>query len=160
MTSTSAPATPKAPGLSESQFLDKQVEDAKLAMAHTWADLKHSLSRNADVRLWTKQYPWIATGTAVVAGLAAGYALTPRDRDEAQEMWEKFKAKLASAPKETAAQAGAAAQPQPSILGSILREAIKLAGPLVASLVAANVAGEEVSSHNGKDNSDAPADSQ
>ena len=35
-------------------------------------------------------------GTAIGAGFAAGYFLTPRDRDEAEEMWEKIKEKFAS----------------------------------------------------------------
>jgi hypothetical protein len=123
--------------LSESEYLAKEAEDAKQAVRHTLDDLKHSLATTADVRQWTKKYPWIATGTAIAAGVAAGYVLTPRDRDEAREMWEKLKEKLSAAQAEAPAAAQvAAAQQQPSLLGTILRETIKLAGPIIAGVVA------------------------
>src|SRR5256885_5718799 len=108
--------------LSESDYLAKQAEDARLAMATAWADLKHSLANGADVRNWTKQYPWIATSTALAAGVAAGYFLTPRDKDEFQEMWEKLKDKLTGARNDPNAvyveptRGGAAPQQQPSML--------------------------------------------
>lgn len=130
----------RIPPISESAYLAHQARAAQDAMRHSLEGLKHSLTSAADVRLWTKQYPWIATATALAAGAAAGYALTPRDRDEFREMWEKLKEKMASVPSSGGAGAGAppqAASPQSSILGSILREAIKLAGPLVATAVAA-----------------------
>src|SRR5438270_4428503 len=96
-TSTSGPTQPterqkdketKAPG-SEADYLAQQAADAQLAMAQAWEDLKHSLSTGVDVKQWTARYPWIATGTALAAGVAAGYLLTPRDRDEAAEMLAK-----------------------------------------------------------------------
>lgn len=124
-------------GLSESEFLAREAEDAKRAVRHTLDDLKHSLATTADVRQWTKKYPWIAAGTAIAAGVAAGYVLTPRDRDEAREMWEKLKEKLTAAQAEVPAEAQVAAtKQQSSLLGTILREAIKLAGPIIAGVVA------------------------
>jgi hypothetical protein len=141
--------------LSESEFLARQAEDARLAMGHAWADLKHSLASGVDVRNWTKQYPWIATSTALAAGVAAGYLLTPRDKDEFREMWEKLKDKLAGSRTDPNAvyveptRGGAAPQQQPSVLGSIVREALKSAMPLVTSMLGAAVGGSEASSHNG-----------
>src|SRR5438067_535727 len=81
----------------ESQYLAAQAADARLAMDQTLADLKRSLTGTVDVRLWTRQFPWIATALAAGGGVAAGYFLTPRDRDEAREMWEKLKEKFTSA---------------------------------------------------------------
>src|SRR5438270_3385201 len=109
-TSTSGPTRPteaqkdketKAPG-SEADYLAKQAADAQAAMARAFEDLKHSFAAGADVKQWTSRYPWIATGTALAAGVAAGYLLTPRDRDEAAEMWEKLKEKLSGTSKEDA----------------------------------------------------------
>src|SRR5689334_6655106 len=84
--------------LSESDFLARQAEDAKLAMARAWDDLKHALSSGVDIRLWTKRYPWLATSSALAGGVALGYLLTPRDKDELKEMWEKLKDKLSGSP--------------------------------------------------------------
>src|SRR4051812_27036814 len=78
----------KKPALTEAQYLEKQAAEARAAIEKVVGDIKHSLAGTADPRAWTKQYPWIATATAIGAGFAAGYFLTPRDRDEAQEMWE------------------------------------------------------------------------
>jgi hypothetical protein len=143
--------------LSESEFLAKQAEDARLAMGHAWADLKHSLASGVDVRNWTKQYPWIATSTAMAAGVAAGYLLTPRDKDEFREMWEKLKDKLAGGARtdpnavyvEPTRGGVAAPQQQPSLLGSIVRESLKSVMPLVTSMLGAAVGGGEAASHNG-----------
>lgn len=139
-TSSSGPASDgkHSPALTESQYLAQQADKAQEAMRHTLEDLKHTLTSSADVRLWTKKYPWIATATALAAGVAAGYALTPRDKDEVREMWEKLKDTMTSAKAEATTTAGTPppATPQASILGSILKEAIKMAGPLLASFVA------------------------
>lgn len=153
----------KPPGaLSEAEYLARQAEDARLAMARAWGDLKHSLASGADVRLWAQRYPWIATSTALAAGVALGYALTPRDRDEFQEMWEKLKEKLSGAGKDGKAvyveAAGAKpAQPHPSLLGTILREAVKSVVPLVTSMVGAAIGGAEATSHNGHDEEPNPS---
>src|SRR5947209_19940254 len=110
-TSTSAPDSPRSGGggggddphakkaapPAEGDFLAQQAEDAQVAMAAAWTDLKHALASGADIRAWTKRYPWFAAGGALAAGVAAGYLLTPRDKDEAKELWEKLKAKLAGA---------------------------------------------------------------
>ena len=140
-TSGSARANPepaiKKDGRTEAQFLAVQAADAKVAMDKTWTDLKHSITNNADVRLWTQQYPWIATAAAVAAGVAAGYTITPRSRDEALEMWEQLKEKFKAVevpPADPSTQTAAAAPPQPSVFGMILKEALKVAAPLLASL--------------------------
>jgi len=104
-------------------------------MAAAWEDAKRALTSGVDVRLWTKQYPWLATGTALAAGIAAGYVLTPRDKDEFKEMWEKLKDKLAGAKADAdavyveAKHGGAPAPQQPSMLGSLIREALKAGLP-------------------------------
>jgi hypothetical protein len=142
--------------LSEQEFLAKEAEQARLAMAQAWADLKHSLASGVDVRNWTKQYPWIATSTAMAAGVAAGYFLTPRDKDEFKEMWEKLKEKLSGPHADPSAvyvdpARAAAPQQRSSLLGSILREAVKTATPLVTSMVGAAIRGGQAASHNGHD---------
>jgi hypothetical protein len=137
----------------ESAFLAAQAEDAKLAMARAWEDLKHALANGVDIRLWTKRYPWLATSGALAGGVALGYFLTPRDKDEFKEMWEKLRDKLSrSAAKDdkavyVEAPTGAAGKAQePSLLHTILREAIKGVVPLVTAIASA---GPDPASHNG-----------
>jgi hypothetical protein len=142
-TSSSAPAAPdkKAPSkptLTEAQYLADQAAAAQEAMQRTWADIKHSLGHSADVRAWAKKYPWIATATAVAAGVATGYVLTPRDKNEFYEMWESLKDKLTpTAPDAEEVAATTNNPPPPSLFSTLLKEAIKLAGPLVSGYVAA-----------------------
>ena len=138
---TSEPEVPAEPNgkkpasLSEADFLAKQAADASAAMRNAWADLKRTLVHSADVRAWAQKYPWLTTGAAVAVGVVAGYALTPRDRDEVREMWESFKDKLAGVKEEAAKEP---APPRPSMLSTLMREAIKVAGPLLTTLVAAH----------------------
>jgi hypothetical protein len=147
----------KAPALTEAQYLEKQAAEARAAMEKVVADIKHALGSTVDPRQWTKQYPWIATGTAIGAGFAAGYFLTPRDRDEAEEMWEKIKEKFASIGKAdentvvVEPTAGAPQQQQSSVLGTILREALKAVGPLIATLASGAMGAAAGSTHNGHD---------
>jgi hypothetical protein len=160
-TSSSAPAASDSsksakPALTESQFLAEQASAAQEAMQRTWADIKHTLGHSADVRAWTKKYPWLATATAVAAGVATGYALTPRDKNEFQEMWEAVKDKLTpSAPDAEEVAASTNNPPAPSILSTILKEAIKLAGPLVTSYVAAATGGAAGSNNGHADGAEA-----
>jgi len=142
---------PETPPLSEADYLAKQAADAQAAMAKAWNDLKASIGQSVDVKKWTGRYPWIATGTALAAGLAAGYLLTPRDKDEAAEMWEKLKEKIAGSKGDpntvyvepTNGKPAQAVAEQPSVLGTILREGMKSVMPLVTSMLGAAMGGGE-----------------
>jgi hypothetical protein len=157
-TSTSGPSpterqkdkeTKTSSATSEADYLAQQAADAQAAMAQAWADLKHSLATGVDVKKWTGRYPWIATGTALAAGVAAGYMLTPRDRDEAAEMWEKLKAKLSGSGQEENAVYVEAANGKPaqapqqnsSLLGTIAKEAMKSLMPMITSMLGGAIGG-------------------
>jgi hypothetical protein len=139
--STSGPAKE-----SESQFLAHQAAEAKLAMKNVWAEMKHTLAGSVSVRQWTQRYPWMSTGTALAAGLASGYLLTPRDRDEAAAMWEKFKQRMAKekspATNQEKPSPPAAESHQPTIWQTLAGEAVKNLMPLVAGLIGAVISGE------------------
>jgi hypothetical protein len=64
-------------------------------------------------------------------------------------MWESLKEKLsaAQAAAPATAQTPAPTQQQPSMLGTILREAVKMVGPIIAGVVAN--AGETAHDHDG-----------
>ena len=48
-----------------------------------------------DVREWTRQHPWILTGTATVAGFVAGMLAMPSKQESFKDYfgdkWEAFK---------------------------------------------------------------------
>jgi hypothetical protein len=128
-------------------------------MGRAWEELRHALASGVDIRLWTRRYPWLATSGALAGGVALGYFLTPRDKDEFNEMWEKLKEKVAGSGgvgkdnkavyvEATTGSAGKAQQP--SLLHTLLREAIKGVVPLVTTMVSAGVGtAAEGTSHNG-----------
>jgi hypothetical protein len=126
---------------SESQFLARHAAEAKLAMRNVWSEMKHSLAGSVSVRQWTQRYPWMSTSTALAAGLASGYLLTPRDRDEAAAMWEKFKQRMAkekvSPPDGDKPGAPAAEAHQPTVWQTVAGEAVKNLMPLVSGLIGA-----------------------
>jgi hypothetical protein len=122
----------------EAQFLDRQAAEAKQAIANVWSEMKHTLSSSVSVRRWTEQYPWMSTATALAAGVAAGYFLTPRDRDEAAEMWEKFKRHFEKEKESAeAASSNGGAPPeshQPSLGKTLVTELVKNVLPLITAV--------------------------
>ncbi len=56
----------------EKHFLADQAADARTAMMHTLQEMKRTLAQAADVRTCARQHPWIATGSAAVAGFVVG----------------------------------------------------------------------------------------
>jgi len=74
-----APGAPptKARAESESEFLGRQAEEARAAIADTLARVQQSLKETADVKAWTRQYPWQSLGVAAALGFLAAKAITP-----------------------------------------------------------------------------------
>jgi hypothetical protein len=66
--------------LSEAEFLEREVTEAKADLQNALSGLKSGLTSSADLRAWVKRYPWAALGTAAAAGFAAGTAVTPLPR--------------------------------------------------------------------------------
>jgi hypothetical protein len=57
---------------SESELLNREVQQAKAAMDQSVADLKQSLRTAADLQLWAQHHPWLTVGAAAAGGFAAG----------------------------------------------------------------------------------------
>jgi hypothetical protein len=73
--------------LTESDFLQLEATRARDAIEETLRRLKGDLEHAADVRVWTRRYPWAALGVAAVAGFAAATAVVPA---RGQSLKEKF----------------------------------------------------------------------
>src|ERR1051325_3276926 len=82
--SASKSQTAKTP---ESEFLRKQADDARRAITDTLARMEQSLKESADVKAWTREYPWPSLGVAAACGFLTAMALTPsRRRGRSQKL--------------------------------------------------------------------------
>ncbi|MDB5324300.1 MAG: hypothetical protein JWN40_5931 [Phycisphaerales bacterium] len=124
--------------------------------------MKHAVAQGADLREWTRQHPLIMAGTATVAGFVAGMLVMPSKnesfKDYFEEKWEAFKEKM-TPPATATATVGTDAPPppqaqSPSILGTIIREAMKNLGPILGGLVSGVAAGKAAQPENGHPPSD------
>src|SRR5689334_1900024 len=126
--------------LGEAEFLRQEAERARKAITNTWADAKANLARGVDPRVWTGEHPWIALGSAAVAGFFAAYAFVPSKEEQALKKVARIEQALAgSQPAGSATSDGHAdGKTQSSgILGSIGGEVMKLLRPALASALSA-----------------------
>ena len=68
--------------LPETEFLAREVADAKAALLDAVAGLKSGAAESLDLRVWARQYPWAALGVAAVAGFAAATLLAKKPTEE------------------------------------------------------------------------------
>jgi hypothetical protein len=52
----------------EARFLRQQANDAQIAIKQTLAQMRETSKDAADIRWWTKRYPWYAVGGAGLLG--------------------------------------------------------------------------------------------
>ena len=135
-------------GSKESEYLRQQANEAKAAITRTFAELGGRLGQSVDVRLWTKQSPWLTLGSATVAAFVATSLLVPSKEQQALRKLAAIERALTPAPPTAAAvpkadENGAnAAQYQPgkqSLLTMITRELIGAIKPAVISILTAGV---------------------
>ncbi len=136
----------------EGEFLTKQANDAQAAIKQTVNDMSKALGELADVRTWTKQYPWISVGAATAAGLVAALALTPKRRgkrvaemsedakDKWQEIWEKIASKVGEPEDVAVVDEPAPKQKKASLLNGLLSHVMDIAKTALASGISASVA--------------------
>lgn len=104
--------------------------------------MKQAAAQSVNVREWTRQHPWILMGSAAVAGAVVGMLVTPSKEETIKEFfeekWEAIKDKLTPSPAPEAASRGAAEPAQgekKSMLGTILQEVLRAAGPAITGLM-------------------------
>jgi hypothetical protein len=60
--------TEPQPYKNEAAFLAQQAAAAKIAIGQTLMEMQKTAKEAADLRWWTKHYPWAAVGTAALLG--------------------------------------------------------------------------------------------
>jgi len=71
-------APPKPPA--ESDYLAREIADARAALQGSLGDLKTSARQSIDLAAWAKAYPWPAVGAAAAAGFALAAFMHSRRR--------------------------------------------------------------------------------
>jgi hypothetical protein len=78
------PASSKASAnLSEADFLARQANDAKAAIARVSADIAGDVARTVDPRGWIQVAPWTTLAAAALAGFAGTSLLVPSKEEQA-----------------------------------------------------------------------------
>ena len=128
--------------LSEADYLAREVEDAKAALARTLAELKNGLSTSANLRLWVKHYPWAALGAASVAGFAAATAITPAAGESLSEKMSRLKSNVReSTPSDNGRPAGEA-EKSSRVKATLMDSIFDLAKTLVQTVLLATLQGQ------------------
>lgn len=145
--SASAPKT--SPEVDESEFLARQAADAKAAISRVLTDFKTHLARSADVRVWTKDHPWMMVGSAAAAGFFAAISLVPSKEEQALK--ELAKINRAIAPRIATLEnadgqenAQAVADKRRSFLSGLGKEVLSAVKPILMSAITAGVAAKAV----------------
>jgi hypothetical protein len=60
----------------EAAFLAQQAAAAKIAVKQTLVEIQETAKEAADLRWWTRHYPWAAVGTATLLGFFVAPILT------------------------------------------------------------------------------------
>src|SRR5258706_3125470 len=138
--SRSNPDAPTAE-LSEAEFLARQARDAQAAIAKAWQEMKPRLGQGVDPKAWAEEHPWIAVGTAAVAGFVATAALVPSREEQALRKLAAIERALTPPPPPERSGNGDGKHEKGGMLGTILHEALGLLRPVLASVMAANLGG-------------------
>jgi hypothetical protein len=136
--------------VTEADYITRQADEARAAISAVVGDMKKALAESANIKEWTRQYPWVVAGAATVAGFVTGMIVTPSKDETLRDKWESLKDKFTpdlNAPQPSSATARTIAdQPQaesPSILAVVMREVLKAVGPTIGGLITGALAGQQ-----------------
>jgi len=140
-----SPVDKSIAGLSESEYLDKQATAAKEAIAATVSDLKNRLGETVDVRLWTRQHPWLMLASAAVAGFASASTLVPSKEQQALRKLASIEEALREPRHEEKHRDGendganGKSKDHGGIIGTLIREAIAAVRPLLVTFLTSSL---------------------
>ncbi len=144
--------------LTESDYLDQQAKNARLAIAHTVADLACHLKNAADPAAWTRTYPKAGVGVGLLAGFIAAAAAVPSRRHSVSMNMDQFTEHLRS--RLSSDNIGQSSEPPAAVveipvesdspppkeksrnglIGAVIVEALALARPLITQFIKRSMA--------------------
>ena len=136
--------------LTESEYLQRQAEDARRAIGETLANMRATLKDAGDIKAWARQYPWPSVGAAAAIGFLAASVLAPGTKSNAKSdsLLERILAddEIAARLKELST---ADSSPRWPMLNSMFSSLLKnLGGTLQSALIAAIAASAQSASDN------------
>lgn len=138
-------AAPKTTPPGEADYIARQAAEASAAISNTLRAITGDLKQTVDVRLWTKEHPWMSVGAAAAAGFVAACMVVPTKEDQALRRLAKIeKALNPSHPPVGSSSDGAANQQEyksgrQSFWTSIAKEIIGAVKPVLLSTLTAGV---------------------
>jgi hypothetical protein len=144
-----------AADMSESDYLARQAEVAKLAISRALSDAKAALAEGLDPKEWTRRYPFVAVGSAIAAGFAAAVLTIPSKEQQELHKLEKIRRAMHPEP-ESAKEAKAEQKP---LWSTLLHEAVQLIRPVLVSAVSAGI-GRASAPHEGDGHDPASVDAE
>lgn len=102
--------------------------------------MKTRLAQGVAPQVWAKEYPWITVGAAAVAGFVAATALVPSKEEQALKKLAAIERALNPAPPREDHSNGDGKKESGGLLGSVLREVVRVAQPVLMSMLAGGVA--------------------
>ena len=126
---------------SESEFIDRQQRQASEAISNTVARLKDDISKTADPRLWTKEYPWASLAAAAIGGFVAATLTVPSKDEQALKRLAKIERALYPNGRDNGTPPEEARRDK-GVLGSILSNAAKTLQPLIMSAITGAITGK------------------
>jgi len=147
--------------LTEEQFLARQSNDAKAAVARTLKELEQELLTTADPRAWMKVHPWATLGAAALAGFAAAAAAVPSQEEQAMRRIAKLEDALngnghSHRDRDDRDRDDRKHDTEPSMLAKLAGVALKAAQPVLASALAGITASFTAKEETASENPDAP----
>lgn len=132
------PNGPAAP-LTEAEILQQEAAKARAAIGEAFADLGQSLKATVDPHQLTRDHPWVAISTAVVAGFAAAVTLIPSKEQQALRALAELE-RARHAPPTPPPATSDNSVPAGGLFGSISAEVLKMVRPLLTTLLSAGIA--------------------
>ncbi len=138
---------------SEREFLDRQCDEARVAIAAALRQARSDLSKGMNPAGWTREYPVVAIGSALVAGFVAATAIPSKQQRELNEL-----KKVAQALHGPPGQAAPTSElPRTPLWHTLVREALQMIMPVLLDALGSLQDGDSKSAHNGQnDGSDKP----
>lgn len=103
--------------------------------------MKTRLGQGVAPQAWAKEYPWITVGAAAVAGFVAVATLVPSKEEQALKKLAAIERALNPPPPPREDHSnGDGKRERGGLVGSILREAIRVAQPVLMSMLAGGMA--------------------
>lgn len=102
--------------------------------------MKTRLGQGVAPQAWAKEYPWITVGAAAVAGFVAAAALIPSKEEQALKKLASIERALNPPPPREDHSNGDGKKEGGGLLGSILREAIRVGQPVLMSMLTGGTA--------------------